>query len=36
MMNKETEQVSHTIDAEKQQNEKLLRLETGYDQHARE
>ena len=34
MTNEETEQETHSSHAEKQQNEKLLRLMTGYNQHA--
>jgi len=34
MTNEKTEQETHSIGTEQQQNEKLLRLMTGYNQHA--
>jgi len=34
MTKEETEQKTPSTSTEKQQNEKLLRLKTGYDQHA--
>jgi hypothetical protein len=34
MRNEKTEQATHRTGEEEPQNEKLLRLETGYDQHA--